>query len=95
MRELHWGGIASAYTAGRLIAAKVPFSLIIDGEAAEALKSVVKPGARFNREMLKKLLSNLSLTTLPGLMLFALGRKYELNYEKQGEKGVRMIFSVG
>ena len=95
MRELHWGGFTSAYTAGRLITAKVPFSLIIDGDAAEALKSVIKPGAQFNREMLKKLLTNLSLTTLPGLMLYALGRKYELNYENQGDKGVCMIFSVG
>ena len=95
MRELHWGGFTSAYTAGRLIAAKVPFSLIIDGEAAETLKSVIVPGTPFNREMLKKLVTNLSPTTLPGLMLYALGRKYELNYENQGDKGVCMIFSVG
>ena len=92
MKEIPWGGITSAYAAGKMIKAKEPFSLVISGDSAEALRKVAKPGIKLNREMLGVFFGNLSLTALPGLMLFALARKYHLDYENLGAGGVRMRF---
>ena len=60
MKELNWGGLGSSYAASKLITRREPFSLVITGKAADALKSVAGPGARFDRELLAKVASNLS-----------------------------------
>ncbi len=95
MKELNWGGLGSSYAASKLITRREPFSLVITGKAADALKSVAGPGARFDRELLAKVASNLSLTTLPAVMLYALGRRYHLEYGRVGEEGIRMSFLTG
>lgn len=94
MKELNWGGLGSSYAASKLIARREPFSLVITGKAADALKSVAGPDARFDRELLAKVASNLSLTTLPAVMLYALGRRYRLEYDRV-EEGIRMRFLTG
>lgn len=94
MQELHWGGVKSALTAGRLIARGRPFALVIQGRAAETLKRVARPGARLDRQMLGLVFSNFSLTTLPGLMMYSLGRRYHLVYDNLGSGGIRVRFET-
>ena len=92
MKQLIWGGIGSSFAATKLITRREPFSLVIAGDAADALKSVAGPGAKLDRETFSKVGSNLSLTTLPALMLYAVGRRYDLKYEKLEGEGIRVRF---
>ena len=78
--------------AGRLIARKEPFTLTLSGAAADTLKKVAAPGTPFDRALLSSLAANLSLATLPGVMLYALGSGYRLAYENLGGEGIRMHF---
>jgi len=79
--QLVWGGLATSWLAGKRIANGKPFTLRIGGEAAEAIRTVVRPGVRLTREAFSKVAGQWSLSTLPALMLFALGRGYELKHE--------------
>ena len=91
-RQLTWGGLATSWSAGRLIAKGESFAILIAGDAAEALRKLLGPGAELSREMLSTVAENLSLTTLPALMLYALGRGYELHHERVEGGSVRMRF---
>jgi hypothetical protein len=90
--ELDWGGFGTSLAAGRLIAQKKPLALSLRGQPAETLRRVAAPGATFSRDLLRQLGGNLSLTTLPGLMLLALGMGYRLSYENLADGGLRMTF---
>jgi len=91
-RQLTWGGLATSWVAGRLIAKDQSFAILIAGNAAEALRKLVGPSAQLSRELLSTLAGNLSLSTLPPLMLYALGRGYELHHEGGEGGSVRMRF---
>jgi len=90
--ELNWGGFGTSLVAGRLIAQKKPVALSLRGEPAEALRRVAAPGATLDRALLRQLASQLSLTTLPGLMLLALGMGYAITYEHLDQGGIRILF---
>lgn len=95
MIELNWGGFGTSLVAGRLIARKQPLALSLHGEAAEILRRLAAPGVTLNRELLGRLASNLSLATLPGLMLLALGLGYAISYENLTAQGIRILFTSG
>ena len=50
MKELNWGGLGSSYAASKLITRREPFSLVITGKAADALKTVAGPGEGKRRQ---------------------------------------------
>lgn len=92
MKELHWGGFGSSVAATKLINRRESFLLAIEGEPAEALQAVMGPGARLNRETMKRLAGQFSLTTLPAVLVYALSRAYELNVERLDAGGLRIRF---
>jgi hypothetical protein len=89
---LTWGGLATSWIAGKLIGKGESFAILIAGDAADALRKLVGPSAQLSREMLSTVAGNLSLTTLPALMLYSLGRGYELHNESVEGGSVRMRF---
>lgn len=80
MQEVTWEQTGSSFIAGRLIARKRSFALRLRGQSAEALRHIVGPDVGLDRETVGVLMKNVSLAALPGLMLFALGRQYDLRY---------------
>ena len=94
MKHLNWGGLGSTVAASRLIARKEAFTLTLAGDAAMALRAVAGKEARFDRATLAKVVGSLSLTTLPGVMLYALGRAYRISYDSLGDEGLKMKFEV-
>jgi hypothetical protein len=95
VKELNWTGLGTSVAAGRLIARKEAFTITLRGQAADALRKVAGPAAALNRALLSTLAANLSLTALPGVMLYALGSGYRLSYENLGDQGIRMRFERG
>jgi hypothetical protein len=91
-REITWRGITTTLAASRLIARGESFALLLDGSNADTLRRVLGPYARLDRGLLSALAANLSLTALPGLMLYALGRGYALVHESRNDGSVRMRF---
>jgi hypothetical protein len=91
-RQLTWGGLATSWAAGRLIAKGDAFSVLLAGAAAETLRKVLGPNAQLSQETLSAVAGNLSLTTLPALMLYALGRGYMLQHESVDGGSIKMRF---
>ena len=59
------------------------------------LRAVAGPNARLDRAMLSRIAGSFSLTTLPAVMLYALGRDYRIGYDNLGQDGIRIRFEIG